>query len=66
VRELRRAYEAARSTADADIEEINKKAAAHDELVEAGEATWTEYDEDGYTSAAGHFGAAVTCLNVLN
>lgn len=47
LREVERAYRASRKASDNEIDSINKAAKAHDVKVAAGQASWTEKDEEG-------------------
>jgi hypothetical protein len=48
LRTLKRAYESSRAIADKEKAEIEKRASEFQKKVDAGEASWVEYDEDGY------------------
>ena len=48
LRELERAYNASRYKSDNELADIHERAARHQALVDAGKASWTEEDEDGY------------------
>ena len=47
LREFERAYHASRATSDAEVASINKQAEDHDKLVQAGQATWSQEDDEG-------------------
>ncbi|WP_156135338.1 hypothetical protein [Novosphingobium malaysiense] len=47
IREIERAYKASRDASDKEVSGINEAAARHQAKVDAGEATWSEEDEDG-------------------
>jgi hypothetical protein len=45
---LKRAYEFSRIATDKEKAWVEEKAEKHQKLVDAGKASWVEYDEDGY------------------
>lgn len=47
VREVERAYKASRQASDEEVATINAAASAYQDKVEAGEASWSQEDEDG-------------------
>lgn len=47
VRSLRKAYESSRVTPDLEQIDIQMRAARHQKLVDAGEASWDEHDDEG-------------------
>lgn len=48
LRTLKRALKSSRVAADKEKADIEKRAGKHQKLVEAGKASWVEYDEDGH------------------
>jgi hypothetical protein len=47
IREIERAYKASRAASDKEVASVNDAAALHQAKVEAGDATWSEENEDG-------------------
>jgi hypothetical protein len=71
LRTLKRAFESSRVAADREKAHIEKQAAKHQKLVDAGKASWVEYDDEGYPGYdyGEHLGEALheeeTVLNLV-
>jgi hypothetical protein len=71
LRTLKRAFESSRIAAAKEKAAIEKQAAKHQKLVDAGKASWVEYDDEGYPGYdyGEHLGEALneeeTVLNLV-